>query len=119
MALVFISKEHEEKFMESLKKAESTHSNVHMQVALYVLTAVPNLANKLDLFVNFKGRYVTPEGVNRANLSEGERVMAGLAINLFNGHELNGLPSSPVNQMALVDKALRKVYLSALEYRFF
>jgi hypothetical protein len=119
MALFFISKQHEETFVDALKKANATNGNKPLQVALYVLTAMPSLADKLDLLVNFQGGYIDPDGVNRSNFSQGERIMIGLAVNLYNGYELMGIPASPFNQMASVDHQLRRVYLSALEYRFF
>ncbi|MFF2531623.1 DUF6075 family protein [Brevibacillus sp. NPDC058079] len=119
MALIFISKQHEETFIYSLKKAKASTGNRPLQVALYVLTALPNLKDRLEILVNFQGGYLNPDGVNHANFSQGEKIMIRLANNLFNGVEMLGVPTSPFNQMANVDKEMKRVYLSALEYRFF
>lgn len=118
MALVFLGNPHYEAFKDALKKANVADGNRSFQVALYVLTAVPSLRKNIDAIVNFQGKYLNPDGVNRLNLSMGERIMVGLALNLYNGFEMKGIPGNPCAQLSCIDNDLKKIYLSALEHRF-
>lgn len=117
MALVFISEEHANLYAESLKKANAENGNKSLQVALYVLTSLPNAEQWLNKIVNFAGGYLDPERLNGVSLSSGEQTMVALAVNLYNGTEMFG-SSSPYQSMVSVDNDLKRVYVSALSFRF-
>lgn len=117
MALIFISKEHANLYAESLKKANAENGNKSLQAALYVLTSLPNVKDYLNKIVNFPGGYLDPERMNSVLLSSGEQTMVALAVNLYNGTEMFG-SSSPYQSMVSVDQDLKRVYISALAFRF-
>lgn len=118
MALIFLGKQHEESFINALKKANATTGDRTIQTVLYVLTAMPSVAQRLDYAFDFRAGYVNAEFVNRNRLSVGERILFGLAMNLYNGYQLDGVPTNPYQAMGMIDTDHRRVYLSAIEYRF-
>lgn len=118
MALIFLGKQHEESFLNAVKKANATTGNKTIQAVLYVLTSIPSVAERLDTAFDFQGRYVNPNFLDRNSLSMGERILFALAMNLYNGYQLDGVPTNPYQAMGMIDSSHKRVYLSALEYRF-
>lgn len=121
MSLQFISREHKEAMEEVFKKAGLMDStNVSIQTPLYVLTAISvfqDVENVAKVF-NFQGKYFDPDAVEQFRLGTGEMILFGLAINLYNGYVIDGVPLSPHQAMAWLSKEHRNVYLSAVEYRY-
>jgi len=115
MALFFLGKEHKRAFEEALKKANVTSKTI--QTSLYLMTAIPQVAQRLNEVFEFNGCYFYPDSIDKFNLSTGERILFGLAINLYNGYQIKGIPLTPY-AIGCLDQMYKKVFLSALDYRF-
>lgn len=119
MSLFFIGEKHRQAFLEALKKADiSADEKRSFQASLYVLTSVPALREAMDRFVNYQGQYILWDDLEQMNLSTGERIMAGIAMNVYNGRIMDGIRMNPADDLSVLDKDLRKVYLAALHYKF-
>ena len=111
MALVFVSAEHEVGFQEAMKSVNGRS----VEVCLYLLTAVKPVREKMQDV--WKG-YVDFNVLENVNLSDGERALVALALNLYNGYEMEDVSLSPTRLFGSVDNDLKQVVLSALGYRF-
>ena len=105
--------------MKAFEKAGVMNTtNFGIQAPLYVLTAIPQVAENLEKVFNFQGMYFNPDAISDFNLSTGQRILFSLAINLYNGHELQEGLLSPFQAMGNLDPGCRNVFFSALEHRF-
>jgi hypothetical protein len=120
MALVFLGKQHEDRFLEALKKANATRGseNRRVQAVIYLLSAVPMIERNMDNVFDYHGGFIKPDAEKHLRLSTGERIIFALALNLFNGYVLQGVPTNPHQAMGMIDSEHKRVYLSALEYCF-
>lgn len=116
MALFFLSEEHKQAFEKAIKKANITNKTI--QTSLYLMTAIPQISQKLEEVFNFHGGYFYPDAIDKFNLSTGERILFALAINLYNGYQIEGVPLTPYSAIGYLDQMYKKVFLSALDYRF-
>lgn len=119
--LVFVSNEHKEAMEKALEKAGAVKEiTCSIEAPLYVLTSIQvfQMESNLEKVFNFAGGYFDPDAVEEFSLSTGERILFGLAINLYNGYVLDGLELSPHQAMGWLSKEHREVCLSALNYRY-
>lgn len=121
MSFQFINGEHKEAMDNAFEKAGVMNTtNVSIQAPLFVLTSISVFQDmdNLGKVFSFAGKYFDPDAVEQFRLSTGEMILFGLAINLYNGYVMEGVPLSPHQAMGWLSKEHRDVYLSAVEYRY-
>ncbi|PLS19570.1 hypothetical protein CVD28_03895 [Bacillus sp. M6-12] len=110
----FVNGEHEAKYDEFLQEANVGEKEYTVQSVLYLLSSVPKIAKNIEQFFVLKGKYINPDEAERMELSTGERIIVGLAFNLYNGYEMEGVDLSPHTVLSWLDKNLKNAYVQAL-----
>lgn len=121
MNVTYLNEQHKEALEKSIRLAGlKNEANYYKKVPLYVLTSIPVFQDldKLALVFNFDGGYFDPDAIYKFELSTGESILFGLAMNLFNGHVYKEVEIAPYQAMSWLSKEYKQVFLSAMEYRF-
>lgn len=113
----FINEEHQERYEKFLAEANVEQKEYTKQAVLYLLSSVQKVSDNMNRFFVLKGGYINPDEAEKEDLSTGEKLVVGLAFNLFNGYESEEMNLSPYYVLSWLDSTLRKVYVEALEMK--
>jgi hypothetical protein len=114
--MFFRNAQHQENFEKVLViKPEMKNKE---KIIIYLLTSIPVVAENLGEFYTIipKGDYegyIELDGIKKYSLSTGERMVVGVAFNLFNGFNI-GEEITPYAIRSNVDKEVFKVYAEAI-----
>lgn len=114
--MFFRNQQHEENFKKVMTIKPKMKNKE--KIIIYLLTSIPIVANNLDDFYkvipmgDYEG-YIELIGVDKYSLSRGERIVVGVAFNIFNGINI-GEEITPFAVRSSVDKEVFKVYAEAI-----
>lgn len=78
-------RKHEERYFKLLEKDNTANTDTERQALFYIL-ASEHIFPKNEILYDFKERWITSEGLEKIDLSNGLENMVLLAFNLYNGN---------------------------------
>lgn len=115
MKIQFLNQEHETKFQElRLGMAEYYRNNKEYLSVVYIMAGNEELHRKMNRYFNTKeGMFSSDDMFNEEDFSSGNRILAKLAVHLFNDNET----VSPLDIISALDDEWFQLALNAIHFR--
>lgn len=114
----FIDDEHKTNYVRLLQESNVSEGETTVKAVLYLLATTQKIVHNLNDYFVVPGKYINLSGLEKEDISFGEKRIVSFAFNLFNGYESEDVNVSPYSLFSGVDKDVQSAFIQALEIKF-